>query len=146
MQGSKFKILIVEDDEDHILLIKAAFRDYSDQIEFHTAGNGLEALSLIQKHHQTELFFNLILLDLNIPMMNGYEFLKKVKLEQELSRIPVIILTTTDNEDLLKKAYSCGANSVIKKDKFFDQENNIGKIFFQYWMQYASLSKSQQST
>ena len=138
MKDSNFKILIVEDDEDHRLLIKAAFREHVHKIEFQIAVNGLEALSLIQKEYETGLGFNLIFLDLNIPMMNGYEFLQKIKLEQDLSCIPVIILTTTDSEDLLKKAYSYGANSIIKKNKFFDLDSNTSHVFFRYWFHYAS--------
>ncbi len=138
----KTKILIIDDDEDHTLLIKNALKEYLDKLDLSIASNGLEALNIVQQRIKNKTLFDLILLDINIPLMDGYDFLKKIRMETSTSFLPVIVLTTTDSPELLRKAYIFGANTVIQKETFFDPQKNIANILMQYWLNLAYIPKA----
>lgn len=137
-----YRLLIVDDDDDHVILIKTALKSYLQKFDLHVAANGLEALKYIQRRIEQKSLYDLILLDINMPLMNGYDFLKKIRREQSINFIPVIVLTTTDSPELLKKAYELGANTVIQKEVFFDPRYNVGEILFNYWLTLAYIPKA----
>lgn len=138
----KKQLLIVDDDEDHIILIKRALRDYLNQFETSFASNGLEALNAVQQKLNQKSNFDLILLDINTPVMDGYDFLQKVRRERSIKFTPIIVLTTTESPELLKKAYRAGANTVIQKETFFNPTHDVASILVQYWLKLAIFPKS----
>jgi CheY-like chemotaxis protein len=124
MHKEKLKILLVEDDRIEVLKLKRSMANY----ELSLANNGKDAFKKIEEDMP-----NLILLDLNMPDTNGIEFMQIMKGRDDLLHIPVIILTTSNNERDIHECYRLGiAGYVIKPLKYEDYEAKI-KAIFRYW-------------
>jgi len=135
-------ILLVEDNEGDILLTLDAFEESKVKTDISVARNGKEALDFL---FNRGTFIesnkpNLILLDINIPIYNGHEVLKKIKTDDTLKKIPVIMLTTSDNPKDIDKAYENHCNSYINKpldmDDFLDAILKIEA----FWLQLSTLA------
>lgn len=117
------KILLVEDDAGHARLIeKNLFRaGVSNKIMFFN--NGQSVLDYLKADHleQGTIERLLILLDLNLPVLSGYEVLAKIKADERTKKIPVIILTTTDLPQEITKCYELGCNIFITKPVQYDE-------------------------
>ncbi|MBU3013051.1 response regulator [Polaribacter vadi] len=128
MHKSKLKILLVEDNKIEIIKLKKSISNELQNYVLTIANNGLEALSCVEKDIPS-----MILLDLNMPDMNGIEFLTIIKEKKDLKHIPVIILTTSSNNDDISECYRLGiAGYVVKPLKFEDYELKIQAIM-NYW-------------
>ena len=91
-------ILLVEDDELDVISVKRSLKNLGNDYELHTAYNGIEALELITG--KTQLQPDVILLDLNMPKMNGIEFLRAIRNDENLKQLKVFVMTTsTDSTD-----------------------------------------------
>lgn len=121
MSYADFYILIAEDDADDRFLLQAAFTEngFKERLEF--VENGMEVLEYLQKL-ETRPYPRFILLDLNMPKKNGREVLKELKEEQSYCHIPVIIFSTTCNEQEIKRCEELGANG------YFTKPNNFEKL------------------
>lgn len=127
-------ILLVEDDEGHARLIEKNLRRSGLSNEIVKLGDGAQALDYVfgegawqgQQHSQPML----ILLDLNMPVMGGVEVLRRLKADKRTQRIPVIILTTTDDAKEVSKCYELGCNLYITKpvqyEKFAEAIRELG--------------------
>ncbi|KOY52861.1 response regulator [Polaribacter dokdonensis] len=128
MRKEKLKVLLVEDDRIEVLKLQRSIAKDLDNYELTLATNGKEAFERIEEDMP-----NLILLDLNMPDTNGIEFMQIMKGRDELLHIPVIILTTSNNERDIHECYKLGiAGYVIKPLKYEDYEAKI-KAIFRYW-------------
>lgn len=107
-----FNVLIVDDDEDDQYLIKAAFEKDSNRYSLQFASDGTDVLENIES---PRFLPDLILLDLNMPIINGFEVLKHLKDSALYRHVPVVILTTSENQDDINRAYELGANTYITK-------------------------------
>lgn len=135
--GKQVTIVMIEDDEGHARLIEKNVRraGVSNQIMPFTDGNS--ALDfLLGKDRSGEASIDrylLILLDLNLPDMSGIDILEKVKSNQHTKRLPVIILTTTDDEREIQRCYDLGANVYITKpvdyENFAHATRQLGLFF-----------------
>jgi CheY-like chemotaxis protein len=106
------KLLLIDDDEDDQEIFKMAVGVINPAIELSTASNGLIGLRMLQSG---ELRPDVIFLDLNMPRMNGKDFLKQVKTSVDLSDIPVVIYTTSSNELDKQETKQLGAISFLTK-------------------------------
>ena len=107
----KWSVLLAEDNDDHALLITMALERASRiPVEVHRARNGDEAVSLVN-----ELLPDLLLLDLKMPGRSGHEVLEAVKGDDELRRIPVAVLTSSDRDEDVARSYGLGGNHFITK-------------------------------
>lgn len=116
-------ILIAEDDADDRFLLRTAFeeRGYDDHLIF--VENGIELMNYlgeIQNQNAARIFPEFILLDLNMPKMDGREVLQKLKEHKAFKSIPVVVYSTTKNEGEMKKCYELGADLYIVKPSRFD--------------------------
>ncbi len=135
--GEGIPILLVEDDENDILITKRAFERYNFKNELYVVRDGEEALDYIYRRgdYQDEPVPTpgLILLDINMPRMNGIEVLRHLKNDPEKKRIPVVMLTTSRREQDKIESYNLGVNSYIVKpvdfNKFIDAVTTINL----YW-------------
>ena len=98
-------ILIVEDNETDILCLKEAFEKNDIGKEIITASNGEEALAYLKNDSSTPRLPNLILLDLNMPIMNGFEFLRAIKSDTRLKAIPVVVFTSSTSRADMNETY-----------------------------------------
>ncbi|MDP2955892.1 MAG: response regulator [Longimicrobiales bacterium] len=110
-ERDRWRVLLAEDNDDHALLIQMALERASHlPVELHRARNGNEAVEMIMS-----LVPDLILLDLKMPGRTGHEVLEVIKGSEELRRIPVAVLTSSDRDDDVAQAYGLGGNHYITK-------------------------------
>lgn len=122
------KILLVEDDEIEKLKFERAIKKLNLSLNIIMANNGEEAL--VQCNEETP---NLILLDLNMPKMNGLEFLAHLKTDENLKFIPTVVFSTSNNHQDMLSAFKIGvAGYVVKPLHYHDYVDQINKIV-SYW-------------
>lgn len=135
-------ILIAEDDADDRFLLQTAFEEngFKDRLQFVENGvDVLEYLAAVRQHDNHTLALpNFILLDLNMPKKDGREVLKEIKQNPDFRKIPVVIFSTTNNEQEMLRCYELGANSYITKPNSFEQLLEIVSTLREYWMQTST--------
>ena len=140
----KLFILIAEDDADDRFLFKTAFEEkgYEDDIEF--VENGIELLkflySIEEKKPGDRHYPSFILLDLNMPKKDGREVLKEIKQHPEFKKIPVVVFTTTNSENEIRRCYELGANTYVVKPVSFDSLLKVVEEIRKYWQNAAPVS------
>jgi len=130
-------ILIAEDDADDRFLLQSAFEENGFKDRLHFVENGVELLDFLQDmtaHESAAKMPRFILLDLNMPKKDGREVLKEIKQNSKLKKIPVIIFSTTNNEQEMKRCYELGANSYITKPNNFESLIKTVSALRSYWM------------
>jgi CheY-like chemotaxis protein len=136
MSSSEFVVLLIGDEPADVHLTKMAFNESKVLVDVHDVGDGLEALAFLKKEkpYADAPKPDLILLDLNMPRMDGREFLKHFKGLDSINRIPVVILTTSEAETDVVASYDLGASGFIVKP--VDIEQFIGAIqtLEDYWL------------
>lgn len=142
MVPREFNILLCEDNEDHIFLTKRAISQAKDDVDFKisVARDGSEALEKLKrsKEGKEEPRPDLIILDLAMPRIDGFEVLERLKSDKDLRIIPVVVLTASTNEDDVIKAYSLGGNSYISKPLRFEDFLEKIKQVPLYWTKVAT--------
>jgi len=137
-------ILIAEDDADDRFLFKTAFEEkgYKDQIEF--VENGIELWKFLtdisEKNPRERVYPSFILLDLNMPKKDGREVLKEIKQHPEFKKIPVVVFTTTNSENEVKRCYELGANTYVVKPVSFDSLLKVVEEIRMYWQNAAPVA------
>ena len=117
--SNQINMIIIEDEVLHIKLIQKAIRAIRDEFVVHTATNGREGLALIREIAATGERA-MIILDLNMPIMTGFEVLDVLKDDPNLRHIPLIVLTTSDNPDDMAEVKGYGYNNFIVKPPNYD--------------------------
>ncbi len=139
-------ILLVEDDPDDVKFIKRAFAKVWVDYELHVASDGEQALAMLRRSdgYEDEPKPDLILLDLNMPKMNGFEVLDSLKSDSELCQIPVVVLTTSNDREAMAKAYQLHANSFISKPVTSEELNRMVEMVAQYWFNTVGMDADAQ--
>ena len=107
--------MLVDDDADDQLFFKDALKEIRPDIVFEIANNGKEALQSLQQTPYPEVIF----LDLNMPVMNGFDALAAIRKDEHLKEIPIIIFTTTSEQNAIRRTYELGANGFFQKPNDF---------------------------
>ena len=138
------KVLLVEDNPGDVRLTLEALKDARVMINLSVVGDGEEALNYLQKKadHADAARPDLILLDLNLPKKDGREVLREIKSDENLKRIPVVVLTTSEAEQDILKAYDLHANCYINKPVDFDQFLGVVKMIEGFWLTVVKLPSS----
>ena len=141
--GKPLVIVMADDDEDDRQNTEEAFKEHHLANEFFTVKDGEELLDFLHQRgkHVGKPRPGLILLDLNMPRKDGREALKEIKSDPGLRSIPVVILTTSREEEDILKSYDLGANSFISKPVGFDSLVQIVSTMASYWFQLVELPK-----
>lgn len=129
-------LMIVEDNETDVMCLKRAFEKNGVAKPIVTAANGEEALAYLNGETSSESGVrtpNLILLDLNMPIMNGFEFLQAIKKDERFRAIPVIVLTSSISKVDMNDSYKNSVAGYIEKPLDPDDYSEIIKILDQYW-------------
>jgi chemotaxis family two-component system response regulator Rcp1 len=136
------RILLVEDNRADIRLTQEALKESTHTIQLDVVTDGEEALDfLLRKNKYSESILpHIILLDLNLPKKTGLEVLKEIKAHEGLKKIPVILLTTSDAEHDIAKAYNLHANCYILKPVDFEDFSKVIKLIETYWFNTVQLS------
>ena len=137
--GTKKVVLIAEDDDDHFLLTKDAFAEINSSIELHWVKDGVELLDYLLSRGPYAAPGKsprpwLILLDLNMPRKDGRQALQEIKAHPGLRPIPLVVLTTSRNEEDVQLAYSLGG-SFIRKPVRLEQIVDVIRSLSRYWLE-----------
>jgi CheY-like chemotaxis protein len=140
-------VLLVEDSPGDVRLTQEAFREANSSIYLHVASDGVEAMAFLRQEgaHIHAPHPDLILLDLNLPRMDGREVLTHIKADQRLKTIQTVILTTSESEADILKSYQLQANSYLCKPVQLDAFDNVVKSINEFWLTTAKLPQRGQS-
>jgi CheY-like chemotaxis protein len=128
-------VLLVEDDPCDVLMTREAFADHKLKNTLHVVDNGLDAMAFLRKEgeHADAPTPDLVLLDLNLPRMDGREVLAAIKSDESLMSIPVVVLTTSEAEEDVLKSYQLHANAYVTKpvdfERFLEVVRQIDEFF-----------------
>ncbi|NUT52002.1 MAG: response regulator [Saccharothrix sp.] len=116
-------VLLVEDDPGDALMTQEAFEHHKIRNQLHVVRDGVEALEFLRRQgpYQDAPRPGLILLDLNLPKMDGREVLAEIKADETLRPIPVVVLTTSEAEEDILRSYNLHANAYVTKPVDFDR-------------------------
>ena len=139
--GKPIEILLVEDSPGDVRLTQEAFRDGKLATNLHVVADGEAAIDHLRRRgaYATAVRPDLILLDLNLPKKDGREVLAEIKADDDLRRIPVVILTTSKAEQDILKVYHLHANCYITKPVDLDQFLGVVKAIEEFWLQIVKL-------
>jgi CheY-like chemotaxis protein len=140
-QGAPVDILLVEDNPGDVRLTQEALREGKIHNHLMVARDGVEALAMLRREgpHANAPRPDLILLDLNLPRKDGREVLADIKADEELRRIPVVVLTTSKAEEDILKTYDLHANCYITKPVDLDQFIEVIKSIDDFWLTVVRL-------
>jgi CheY-like chemotaxis protein len=137
-------ILLVEDDPGDQKLIKMAILNQGGEIKLMIAPSGEAAMDYLEMSKEDALRYsrpNLILLDLNMPGMGGKGFLRKIKADEALCSIPVVVVTTSDSENDIRECYALHAAGYIQKIAVPEEFREVLKKLVNYWFTVSAVLK-----
>jgi CheY-like chemotaxis protein len=140
-EARPIEVLLVEDDPGDVLMTREAFADHKLSNMLHVVSNGVDALAFL---HREAPFTDvpkpdLILLDLNLPRMDGREVLAAIKADEALRRIPVVVLTTSEAEEDVLRSYDLHANAYVTKPVDFEQFVSVVRQVDQFFLSVVLL-------
>jgi CheY-like chemotaxis protein len=140
MQGS-LSILVAEDDADDRVLLADAFAESGVVVALDFVADGVELMQrlALRDADASQGLPDLVLLDLNMPRMDGREALRAIREHERLRHLPVIILTTSKAELDIRVSYQLGANSYVTKPRRFDELIAVLRSLERYWMDIVQL-------
>ena len=144
MAARTIRILIVDDDPADAEIIQELLEECATPVEIHVVHDGIDALEYLHSCATVSAsgLPDLILLDLNMPRKDGREVLQESRATEQLLHLPVIILTTSQEEDEIEQAYRLGANCYVSKPAAMADFERLVNAIELFWMQTASLPQS----
>lgn len=144
MTGKQIDILLVEDDESDIELTQEALSESKLALRLHIVTDGEQALHFLRREGKYENAPrpDLMILDLNLPRIDGREVLREVKGDKALRSIPVCVVTTSDAEVDVLKSYGLGANCYVTKPLGLDQFIRVIRAIEDFWLTIVKLPPS----
>jgi two-component system, chemotaxis family, response regulator Rcp1 len=141
------EVLLVEDSPGDVRLTQEAFRNANKSIHLHVASDGVEAMAFLRHEgaHKQAPRPDLILLDLNLPKMDGREVLAHIKEDASLKMIPTVILTTSDAEADIVKSYQLQANCYLSKPVQLESFESLVKSINDFWLTKVKLPQQTQN-
>jgi two-component system, chemotaxis family, response regulator Rcp1 len=145
--GASIVVLLVEDNAGDVRLTQEALREANRQIHLHVASDGVEAMAFLRREgpHAHAARPDLILLDLNLPRMDGREVLTLIKDDDNLKTIPTIVLTTSSAEVDVMKSYQLQANCYLTKPVQLDAFETVVKSINDFWLTKVKLPHQTQA-
>jgi chemotaxis family two-component system response regulator Rcp1 len=144
--ASPIEVLLVEDSPGDVRLTREAFKNAKVHINLHVASDGTEAMAFL-RHEGAHVHAPrpaLILLDLNLPKMDGRKVLAHIKEDASLKTIPTVILTTSEAEEDIAKSYQLQANCYLSKPVQFDAFESLVKSINDFWLTKVKLPQPRQ--
>lgn len=145
-------ILLVEDNPGDVRLVQEAFREASIETTFHVASDGRKALDFLRECRNSESeskesesdpvspsIPDLVLLDLNLPRVDGFAVLEEMRDDPEVPSPPVLVLTSSEDAEDIAKSYKRAANAYLTKPTSPDEFASLGTAIENFWFQQAEL-------
>lgn len=144
MTGKAIQVLMVEDDAGDVQLTREALKDSKLMIDLHVVDDGEKALNFLRRQAPFAKAPrpDLILLDLNLPKVDGREVLQIVKTDAALRPIPIVVVTTSDADADIERSYGLGANCYVTKPIGLDQFVKVVRSIEEFWMTVVKLPSS----
>ena len=141
------EVLLVEDSPGDVRLTKEAFHDANPSVHLNFAADGVEAMAFLKHQgiHAQAPRPDLILLDLNLPKMDGREVLAQIKMDDSLKTIPTVVLTTSESEVDIAKSYQLQANCYLSKPVQLDAFEALVKSINDFWLTKVKLPQNRQT-
>ena len=141
------QVLLVEDSPGDVRLTQEAFREANTAIRLYVASDGVEAMAFLRREppHEQSPRPDLILLDLNLPRMDGREVLSLIKADDSLRTIPTVILTTSESEADIVRSYQLQANCYLSKPVQLEAFDSLVKSINDFWLTKAKLPQQRKS-
>ena len=143
MKSKKLDILLIEDNLDHIRIIQWALEQSKTKNRLHIIHDGQSALDRLFSGNRLGdhpfSYPDIIFLDLNLPKVDGREVLRKIKGDQHLKTIPVIVISSSQQDDDVKRAYELGANTYVSKSMKLEEFTKAIDLIKFYWSNVAEL-------
>ena len=141
------QVLLVDDSPGDIRLTREAFRDANSSLVLSVATDGVEAMAFLRREgdYVAAPRPDFILLDLNLPRMDGREVLEQIKKDDGLRTIPTVILTTSDSEVDILRSYELNANAYLKKPVTLEAFESLVRSINEFWLNKAMLPQPRQT-
>lgn len=140
--SGQVEILLVEDNEADVVLVREALKDARVYNELHVVHDGQMALDFLRDDptvNPERVVPGLVLLDLYMPKLGGMEVLKEIKADPKLKAIPVVVMTSSQEEEDVVKAYELQANCYVTKPVDFEQLTKVVKTIENFWLSVVQL-------
>jgi CheY-like chemotaxis protein len=143
MNAELITVLLVEDDSGDVMLIREAFEDHKVGNDLVVVGDGVDAMAYLRREgeYADAVRPDLVLLDLNLPRKSGDEVLTEIKEDPDLSTIPVVVLTTSEAEEDIRRSYAAHANAYISKPVDFEQFSRIVQQIDEFFIGVVKLPR-----
>jgi chemotaxis family two-component system response regulator Rcp1 len=141
VDGRPLQVLLVEDSPGDVRLMQEAFRDVDETIRLHVATEGVEAMAFLRREgvYQHVPRPDFIILDLNLPKMDGREVLAQIKADADLKTIPTVVLTTSEADSDILRSYQLQANCYLCKPVQLEAFEFLVKSLNDFWMNHVKL-------
>ena len=135
-ENTAIDVLLVEDNPGDVRLTREAFREANMSIRLHVVSDGVEAMKFVRREavHADAPRPDLILLDLNLPKMDGREVLARIKDDDDLKTIPTVILTTSGTQADILRSYQLHANAYVSKPLQLDAFQGLVSCINEFWL------------
>jgi CheY-like chemotaxis protein len=135
------EVLLVEDDPGDVLMTQEAFEEHKVRNRLTVVSDGAEALAYLRREgrHADAVRPDLILLDLNLPKRDGREVLAEIKKDEDLGRIPVVVLTTSSADEDIVRSYQLHANAYVTKPVDFDRFISVIRQIDEFFVSVVKL-------
>ncbi len=145
--GTPIEVLLVEDSPGDVRLTREAFREANGSVRLHVASDGVEAMAFLRREgvHVDAPRPDFILLDLNLPRMDGREVLGLIKEDDTLRTIPTVILTTSDADADVLRSYELNANAYLRKPVTFEMFESLVRSINDFWLTKVILPQHRQT-
>lgn len=134
--NQELNILYVEDNEDYIDFVKRAVKKNNLPVKVSSVTDGQKVVEYLTSNDETIKKANLILLDIHLPGIDGIELLKKLRKDEHMSLVPVIMFSTSDNPADVKQCYSNGANAYVVKPMGMEQLSSSLTSIYNFWINH----------
>lgn len=134
-------VLLVEDNEDHVFLTRESFAAARVRVDLHHVETGDQALRFLRRQppYENAPWPDLVLLDLHMPRMNGYEVMQEISADPELQSLVVVVLTTSADEVDVQRMYALGCRSYLVKPISFEEFTRMVARLGDYWFELVVL-------
>jgi CheY-like chemotaxis protein len=143
VEARPIEVLLVEDDPGDVLMTREAFEEHKVSNRLRVVSDGVEALAYLRREapYEDAVRPDLILLDLNLPKRDGREVLSEIKADDELCRIPVVVLTTSQADEDILRSYQLHATAYVTKPVDFDRFVTVVRQIDEFFVQVVKLPK-----
>jgi CheY-like chemotaxis protein len=140
-EGTPIEVLLVEDDPGDVLMTQEAFEEHKVRNRLTVVSDGTEALAYLRREgeYADAVRPDLILLDLNLPRRDGREVLEEVKKDEDLGRIPVVVLTTSSADEDILRSYQLHANAYVTKPVDFERFISVIRQIDEFFVSVVKL-------